>query len=215
MSKEYYVAPSVKVIPNAFPQHEEFLKMALDAPPEAWLESQIDGDFRGEDDAIRYEPGFRRSRELPIPHGLMYPRVFYDVAYTIHEQASIYAKENGFGFNHMEQLSLLEYLPNQDFFDRHNDTGPNQPRACSALLYFNDVDQGGETYFDKFELTIRPKAGTLALFPANYPYSHQAFPPISNTKYVMITFFGMQLNRDVFDRYYPKYDPKFDPTHAH
>ena len=194
---EDYVAPSIKVIKNAFTQTQLFLDTVAQAPDELWMDSSID--------AYNLIPEFRKSRELPIPYGLMFPKVFLDLAYMLHQEATIYSKENGLEFTHMEGVSLLEYNPNTDFFDRHRDDGPNQPRAISAILYINDVEKGGETIFDKFDLTISPEAGKLVLFPANFAYTHQAMPPISGKKYAVITFFGMQLSKDIFDNYYAKY----------
>ncbi len=192
-----YVAPSIKVIDDAFTQTEEFLKTALAAPEEMWLESTID--------AYNLVPEFRHSRELPIPYGLMFPKVFSDMAWIVHNEASTYAKENGFEFPHMENFTLVEYKPEVDFIDRHDDWGPSQPRSMSAVLYMNTIEEGGELIFDKFDLTLKPVAGRLVLFPANFAYTHQVLPPISGVRYAIITFFGQQLSDDIFTRYYPKY----------
>lgn len=194
---EEYVAPGIKVIKNAFPQAELFLETVSKAPEESWIKSSIDG--------YAYVPDFRSASELPIPYGLMFPKVFFDLAYTIHHQATRYSRENGFSFPHMEYITFLKYKKGSDFFNSHRDDGPNQPRSMSAVLYMNDVAEGGETVFDKFGVSIAPEAGKLILFPANFIYTHEAATPISNDKYAAITFFGMELSGDVFDKYYSKY----------
>ena len=72
----------------------------------------------------------------------------------------------------------------------------------SAILYLNDVTEGGETWFDKFGLSVKPEKGKLILFPSNYAYTHQALPPVNEKKYVVVTWFGMELDKNIFERYY-------------
>jgi prolyl 4-hydroxylase len=57
--------------------------------------------------------------------------------------------------------------------------------VISALLYLNDV-QGGETHFTYFNTSVSPKAGRLVVFPSNYAYTHEAYPPIEGYKYVCV-----------------------------
>ena len=65
-------------------------------------------------------------------------------------------------------------------------------RTWTTMIYLNDVDQGGETYFKYLNLKIRPKEGLLIAwnnlffngFP-NFKTMHEALPPISNDKYVI------------------------------
>ena len=132
----------------------------------------------------------------------MAPKELFVLAQTIYQIARVYAMENEVAFSHMENINVLEYPPSEGFFDRHSDGGRSNPRAMSALLYLNDVEEGGETWFDKFELMVKPEQGKLILFPANYPYTHQALPPVSGYKYVAVTWFGMDLDKDAVERYY-------------
>lgn len=191
-----YIAPSIKVIKNAIEYSDDLLLVVNSAPKSLWQSSGID-DYDSHDESIR------NSREMSLAYGLEKPKIFFQLSQDIYTMAKDYAKENGFMFSHMEGVNLLEYQPNEGFFDRHADSGPNFPRSMSALLYLNDVEEGGGTWFDKFGIMIKPEKGKLVLFPANYPYSHQALPPISGIKYVVVTWFGEQIDRNVFERYYP------------
>lgn len=190
-----YIAPSIKVIENAIDFSEKIIKIAKEANSEKWLKSALSGDSE-------YDASIRRSNEINIDHGLGSPTEFYLAAKAIHFAAREYALENGVDVSHMEGINLLEYIPNEGFFDRHADAGPDFPRAMSAIMYLNDVEEGGETWFDKFGISIKPTAGKLLLFPSNYAYSHQALPPVSGPKYILVTWFGMKLSRNVFERYY-------------
>lgn len=194
-----YIAPSIKVIENFIDYSDELISLVLDLPNEAWklsmIESHVDG-YEG------YESAVRSSREIGISYALDRPKIFFDLAQRIYLAAKEYSNENGFIFSHMENINLLEYSQSEGFFDRHSDHGPKSPRSMSALLYLNDVETGGETWFDKFNLNIKPEKGKLVLFPANYPYTHQAMPPISGKKYVVVTWFGQDLDRNIFEEYF-------------
>ena len=190
-----YVAPSVKVYENVLPNADEFITFAVNRPEERWTPSYVGGDKK-------LVTGMRNSREFSMKYGLNEPKMFFDLAHIIFQATKLYADENGFRFSLMEPVTMLEYLPNQGFYDLHVDAGPSHPRVCSALLYLNDVDEGGETWFDKQGLKIKPEKGKLIVFPASYAYSHQAMPPVSGNKYVAVTWFGQVLDRDIFERYY-------------
>lgn len=190
-----YIAPSIKLIDNAIDFSDKIISLAKESSDDRWRKSALSGE-------AEYNRSIRNSNEINIPYGLGAPTEFYLAAKEIHFAARDYALENGVEVSHMEGISLLEYIPNEGFFDRHADAGPDFPRAMSAILYLNDVEEGGETWFDKFGISVQPKAGRLLLFPANYPYSHQAMPPISGNKYILVTWFGMKLSPNIFERYY-------------
>ena len=58
-------------------------------------------------------------------------------------------------------------------------------RILTWILYLNDVEEGGETEFLYYPKRIKPKTGTLILWPAGFTHTHRGNPPISNTKYIV------------------------------
>lgn len=88
-----------------------------------------------------------------------------------------------------EQFRIKRYLNNgEDRFDTHVDvyTYETARRFLSFFWYLNDVDQGGETEF--YELTIKPKTGTMVVFPPLWLFPHKGNPPISGNKYLLSTY---------------------------
>ena len=65
-------------------------------------------------------------------------------------------------------------------------------RTWTTMIYLNDVEEGGETYFKYLNLKIKPKKGLLIAwnnlysngFP-NYKTMHEALPPIKGSKYII------------------------------
>jgi len=82
---------------------------------------------------------------------------------------------------------LQKYMKEQQYYKWHQDgslkPGFAEHRIITYLWYLNDVNEGGETYF--FHGKVKPKKGTLVLFPAFWTYNHKGATPISNDKYII------------------------------
>lgn len=61
-------------------------------------------------------------------------------------------------------------------------------RFAAAVLYFNDVEEGGETYFPYWDEWIQAIKGRVLWFPAGFTHVHEGRVPISGPKYVASTF---------------------------
>lgn len=189
-----YVAPGIKVIENLIEDSQQLIDIA-NGTPDGWMPSAIGGEASIDADA-------RRSNSFNFPVHFTNPLIFFSTAQKIYLHAEQYANENHLLFSHMEQISMLEYLAGDGFYKAHYDFGPETPRGLSAVLYLNDVEEGGETYFDQFDVAVSPKAGRLVLFPAQFPYSHEARNPTSGNKYVLVTWFGLPMSTEIFEKYY-------------
>jgi Rps23 Pro-64 3,4-dihydroxylase Tpa1-like proline 4-hydroxylase len=54
----------------------------------------------------------------------------------------------------------------------------------SIVSYLNDDYEGGELAFPNQNVTIKPQAGSIVIFPSSEPYLHQSKKLISGTKYM-------------------------------
>lgn len=54
----------------------------------------------------------------------------------------------------------------------HSDQSTDPSIFYAAILYINDDYNGGELYFKNFDFKIKPKAGSLMLFPGTEEYEH-------------------------------------------
>lgn len=84
---------------------------------------------------------------------------------------------------------LQKYVANEGYFKFHDDSLAQIRnnilciRIFTYLWYLNDVDEGGETEFKQFK--IKPRKGSLLIFPATCIYRHSGAMPISNDKYII------------------------------
>ena len=65
--------------------------------------------------------------------------------------------------------SGTEYKPHFDSFDQSTELGkkywePGGQRMITALIYLNDVEDGGATYFPELNISITPKKGNVLVF---------------------------------------------------
>lgn len=65
-------------------------------------------------------------------------------------------------------------------------------RTWTTMIYLNDVEEGGETYFKHLKLKVKPKQGLLLAWNnlyknglPNLKTMHEACPPVSGNKYVI------------------------------
>ena len=83
----------------------------------------------------------------------------------------------GIPVEHGEGLHILNYQPGQEYkehFDYFASTSKaaSNNRIATVVLYLNDVEEGGETYFPKLKLSVVPKKGMAVYF--EYFYNDQA-----------------------------------------
>jgi hypothetical protein len=99
--------------------------------------------------------------------------------------ANQYTSEAGMGILEMESVQIIHYGKGEGFFGKHSD---GMDRKLSAILYFNEVEVGGETRFHiETPYIVKPKPGKLIFFDSNL--QHEATIPESGDKYIAVTWF--------------------------
>lgn len=114
--------------------------------------------------------------------------------YRIHELAfrSIkpcvddYGSYWGVGVGYYEAFNFVKYDGPGTHFKIHADHGPAYVTTISVVAYLNENYEGGELYFPRFNLTIKPKTGDVVVFPSTYIYEHASQDMISGTKYSIV-----------------------------
>jgi hypothetical protein len=105
------------------------------------------------------------------------------------QTAAVEEYSNIFGLaplKYWEAFNFIKYGKDQHF-QIHSDHGYSYVSTLSSVGYINDDYKGGELFFDKISLKIKPKAGDLYLFPSSYIYSHSAMPVTEGIKYSIVT----------------------------
>jgi Rps23 Pro-64 3,4-dihydroxylase Tpa1-like proline 4-hydroxylase len=82
---------------------------------------------------------------------------------------------------------ILKYGPGQQFTN-HIDDNPTYHRRISTVYYLNENYTGGEINFPRFNITFKPKANQMLVFPSTYVYNHSVFPVIDGTRYAVVSW---------------------------
>ena len=180
-----YVAPGICVYDNVLEDPQKFIDLALKTCE--WRDAKVHDTGNPED--VKVKSNVRNNRITQLQVGFDHPVEWFELGSLIFQYMNRYAKENEFAYGGLEPMGMLHYKAGEGFYIPHVDHNDLAPRVAAALLYLNDVEEGGETHFVNFDGAVKPKAGTLVLFPGNYPYLHGAKTPISNDKFVVVTWF--------------------------
>lgn len=122
----------------------------------------------------------------------------YNIVNTaIHECKEHYEPLHQLRCNWQQVINFVRYGEGE-FFNTHPDHGPSFTCTLSSVMYLNDDYEGGELWFEEFDLMVKPKKGDHFLFPSNYIYRHKAMPVTSGIKYSAVTMF------DYSDKYHQK-----------
>ncbi|MFS0688795.1 2OG-Fe(II) oxygenase [Sporosarcina sp. 179-K 8C2 HS] len=78
---------------------------------------------------------------------------------------------------HGEGLQILRYTPGQQYKAHHDFFSSsskvvNNNRISTLVMYLNDVEEGGETFFPQLNFSVSPKKGMAVYF--EYFYNNQA-----------------------------------------
>lgn len=174
-SRDALYAGAIEVFDNAVP-NTRAVREYLDRRA-AWEPARI-GEHAGD-----VNPD-KRNNEVAFfnPFAFTCPQVLRDFASLVWHYLNDYAIRYDVGFGTLENVNVNRYAPGE-FYHPHSDDGPGHNRIISALVYLNDVPEGGETEFVHHGVSVAPQEGRLVIFPSNYAYTHAAHPPVNGTKY--------------------------------
>lgn len=90
----------------------------------------------------------------------------------------------------VSELVMKRYRPARDeqfqlHFDAIHYVGN---RYLVMLWYLNGVEAGGETEFPYLNVSVKPQAGRLLMFPPYWMFQHKGLAPLSGDKYILSTY---------------------------
>jgi Rps23 Pro-64 3,4-dihydroxylase Tpa1-like proline 4-hydroxylase len=98
-----------------------------------------------------------------------------------------YMSTYGIGSEWHDQYGILKYGVGQKFTN-HIDDHPSYHRRVSTVYYLNDNYEGGEINFPRFDITFKPKANQMLVFPSTYVYNHSVSPVVQGERYAVVSW---------------------------
>lgn len=83
-------------------------------------------------------------------------------------------------------LKVIEYIENSALpLHTDNERSPTgHTRTIGAIVFLNDDFDGGELVFPRQSIFIKPKRGTLVLFPMSYMFPHMVNGVVGGKRFV-------------------------------
>lgn len=88
--------------------------------------------------------------------------------------------------------------PHSDAYNIDGSTHVSPWRDYGSVVYLNDNYQGGQTFYSNFDFAVQPKAGTMAVHPADLLHYHGVTEIQGSTRYTMVVFWTFDQGR--YDR---------------
>ena len=84
-------------------------------------------------------------------------------------------------------FNIQKYLPGGHFAELHSERTSlqNLHRLFAWMTYLNDVDNGGTTDFDYFDIKVKPEKGKTLIWPAEWTHAHTGSILKSGKKYII------------------------------
>lgn len=123
--------------------------------------------------------------QVPIPDVAKFNDIFWSKCYPIYEEAFPPLKDSG---RHSSYYFKIQKTNLQEGYHIWHYESCNREvcnRLLTWMLYLNDVEEGGETEFLYQSMRVKPKQGTLLIWPAAFTHTHRGNPPLSNPKYIV------------------------------
>jgi hypothetical protein len=98
-----------------------------------------------------------------------------------------YMSSFGISTDWHDVYGILKYGEGQ-FFKNHIDDHTDYHRRISTLYYLNENYSGGEISFPRFNITLKPKANQMILFPSTYVYNHSVSPVTEGDRYAVVSW---------------------------
>ena len=90
-------------------------------------------------------------------------------------------------------FNIQRYNPGDHFSHIHTERSSlnSLHRVFAWMIYLNNVEDGGNTTFPYFDLTIKPEKGKLLIWPAEWTHTHCGEKVNSDVKYIMTGWIDM------------------------
>ncbi|MEC5425258.1 2OG-Fe(II) oxygenase [Virgibacillus sp. C22-A2] len=135
----------------------------------------------------------REVNEIRTSSSMFFEENEHDILSTIEKRVS---NIMNIPAEHAEGLQILKYTPGQeykahfDYFSATSKASKNN-RISTLIMYLNEVEQGGETFFPELNFSVSPKKGMAVYFEYFYTNHdlnertlHGGSPVIAGEKWV-------------------------------
>lgn len=191
--KKEEIAPGIVIYSDVIPNSSELIgdiEEGMLGAQVSWISAGVDGglntNVRDTDSiSIPYLEGIDENfSSFTDAFNKSLSNIFY---LTLVAAEKDYMTDYGVYFPDHDDYQILKYGKGQKFTN-HIDDHPKYHRRLSSVYYINDNYDGGEINFPRFNISYKPKANQMIIFPSTYVYNHSVSPVIDGTRYAVVSW---------------------------
>jgi hypothetical protein len=180
----HFIEPHVLLLENALPFADQLMLTIATMP---WEQSTVvnevtKGSFT--------DTPYRNSSYITIDNRM--PDILAAMTFIGNAAVSLYQTRHPFARTDGPDglYQLLRYGPGQHFHE-HHDFIHRHPRSriLSLVAYPNDDYDGGDLVFPQQNLRVKPRKGSVIVFPSAFTHSHASLDVTRGLKYSIVTWF--------------------------
>lgn len=176
------LAPSIHLYENVIDFSKNISDLSI-ANPNKWNINNYD--------PAEWEPGKRvvGYDEYEINFNFLEDEHFLILGKKIFDSVLHYSVKNLTTINNLESCVIRKYSSTPGFLQLESSDSENSSRKLTAVLFLNDIDQGGQLTFKNFDVSISPRQGSMVIFPASFAYSFKINKPKELDSLVIVSHF--------------------------
>jgi prolyl 4-hydroxylase len=142
-----------------------------------------------------YDPKSKKTTDLTIkPSDINNPKydIFRSYFETLNKCFLLYKDEYPFLKTFLNKVNIgyfniQKYMPSDHFSRLHSERTSIKSlhRIFAFMTYLNDVDDGGQTKFDYYDIAVKPETGKTLIWPAEWTHAHTGEILKSGKKYII------------------------------
>jgi hypothetical protein len=196
MQKEE-IAPGIVIYKNVIPEDIDLIdeiESSVSANAVSWTPAYVKSSGDSELDTTKRDTltigvSYSKNPEILLSDpatafNTSLSKLFYDNFSIIEND---YKNYFGIGTSWHDSYGILKYGVGQKFTN-HIDDHPDYHRRVSFVYYMNDDYQGGEINFPRFNISYKPMANEMIVFPSTYVYNHSVSEVTDGTRYAVVSW---------------------------
>jgi hypothetical protein len=195
--RKFELAPGIVVYMDVIPGHESLVSDIEDSVAANAVAWQQAGVKTYEKDGV--DTNSRDTSVISVPYNPFGETDFTSATTTFYGEVAKmfnanfqpierdYMNTYGVNFNKHYPWDILKYGVGQKF-NNHIDDHQDFHRRISTVYYINDNYSGGEINFPRFNVSYKPEANQMIVFPSTYTYNHSVDPVTDGNRYAVVSW---------------------------
>ena len=176
------LAPSIYLYENAIDFTKTVHDLCLKDTRNWNIRNQDATEWKLGDKIVGYD-------EYPIIFNFSKDERFLILAKRIFDYASDYASKNLTKIDGFDSFLIRKYSTEPGFLELESSDVDNPLRKLTAILFLNDINNGGTLTFKNFDISVSPKEGSILIFPASFAYSFKINKPKETDSLIVVSQF--------------------------